>query len=179
MSVWFKDRTMKVRRRHHGLAGLKLLAVTVMTLAAFSLAVISVTGCEPGSQTSEQIADTQADKQVEPSGEEEAQFGIELEGVEGGFFDDEFLLEGAVDIAAEEKEVACVGEGRDVRGIVLAPHAQMAMKWQFPDWLVATAEASPLEGELPVGDVAVRLYQVDRKGVQVGEDFASTRTSSG
>lgn len=116
--------------------------------------------------------------------ETEGLFGIELEGVEGGFFDDESLLEGAVDIAAEEAEVVCVGEGREVRGIVLAPYARLAVKssksqWKFPDWLVGVAEASPLDGERPVAGALVRVYRVDARGVQVGEDFVSTRTSGG
>ncbi len=165
---------MKVHRRHHWLVSSTLVASTVVALAVFSATAFSLAGCDSGQQPGEPLAGQSATL----SADAENQLGIELEGVEGGFFDDESLLEGAVDIAAEEKEVVCVGEGRDVRGVVLAPHAQMAINWQFPNWLVGTAEASPLKGELPVGDVQVRLYRADGKGAPFGEDLASTRTTS-
>lgn len=170
---------MKVHGRHHWLAGVNLLAITVMTLAVVSVAVISMTGCDSGNPSGDSSTEQSVDQQLAAAADDKNQYGIELEGVEGGFFDDESLLEGAVDIAAEEKEIICVGQGREVRGIVLAPHAQMASNWHFPNWLVGTAEASPLDGELPVGDVQVRLYRVDGQGAQVGEDFARTRTTSG
>lgn len=134
-------------------------------------------GCDAG-----KTSNSSETPEVAAAGEEQAggTLKIELEGVEGGFFDDESLLEGAIDIAAEEAEVVCVGQGsREVRGMVLAPHARLAARtWQFPDWLVGRAEASALEGELPVGGVAVRLYRVDGRGKQVGEALARTQTSS-
>lgn len=145
-------------------------------MGVFLLGMFAWCGCD-ASKTS----GSSETPEVAAAGEEQAgaTLKIELEGVEGGFFDDESLLEGAIDIAAEEAEVVCVGQGgREVRGMVLAPHARLARRWQFPDWLVGRAEASPLEGELPVGGVAVRLYRVDGRGGQVGDAFARTQTSS-
>ncbi len=87
---------------------------------------------------------------------------LELQGLEGGFFDDALLLEGAIDIAKEEAEVVCAGKGSvEIRGVVFAPQGQLALapKWPFPAWLVGSAAASALEGELGVGEVAVRLYE--------------------
>ena len=87
---------------------------------------------------------------------------------EGGFFDEELLLEGAMDLA-EDADLPCPGatdeERADpyhpkvLRGLVLAPGGQLALRRPsfFPDWLVPQAAAAPLEGERPVAGVPVEL----------------------
>lgn len=102
----------------------------------------------------------------------------------GGFFDEDLLLEGALDLRDHLPE--CVGASSDelerpdhpaiIRGQVLAPAARLARPSFFPQWLVPSAHAAPLEGELPVANVRVALYRQE-KGEPVGPTLIETRTN--
>lgn len=128
----------------------------------------------------------------EHSGDQGAAESLESgeEGLEeaGDFFDAERLMQGAEDIGGEDERVSCVGareeeaenlfHPRMIRGVVLAPSGQWAMNSKtWWDWVVPTAHAAPLEGELPVADVVIRLMRVDAIGEPVGEAILSTEAT--
>ncbi|MFU8803411.1 MAG: hypothetical protein ACNA8W_06355 [Bradymonadaceae bacterium] len=125
------------------------------------------------------------DRQAPPetsSGEASLTMPSEDEG--GAFFDEGLLLEGAVDIRDHAPE--CVGATPDelerpdhpamIRGQVLAPAARLARRSIVPDWLVPSAYAAALEGELPVVDARVALYARE-KGEPTGNTIVETRTN--
>ena len=102
-----------------------------------------------------------------------------------GFFDEDLLFDGAIDLASETLE--CVGESdRMLRGFVLAPDGRLAMQRHGParhlrhlgDVLVPKAHAAPLEGELPVPGVVVTLTRTDDIGEPTGEALVQTETNA-
>ena len=104
------------------------------------------------------------------------------------FFDQDRLLEGAIDLSDEAAQVDCVGateeekalpfHPRRLMGQVLAPDGRMA-KFDERWWqrLIPTAHAAPLEGELPVAEIAVRLTNVDERGEPVDDGLRETTTN--
>lgn len=91
---------------------------------------------------------------------------------ESEFFDPEALDENSVVVGDDFDAVECAGEGDiELRGQVLAPAGRLAF---FPDWLVPSAHAAPLEGELVVSDVEIELY--DHRNPD--EIWASTRSDA-
>ncbi|RAL20496.1 hypothetical protein DL240_16995 [Lujinxingia litoralis] len=111
----------------------------------------------------------------------------EGEGEGGGFaFDESLLLEGAESLSEQVPPASCVGateeearvEGHPsiLRGVVLAPQGQLARRSNLLEYLIPTAHAAPLEGELPVDGAEVALYRVDGRGEPAGEALVRTTT---
>ncbi len=90
---------------------------------------------------------------------------------ESEFFDPSALEEGTVLVGDDfEEAVECAGKGTiALRGQVLAPAGRLAF---FPEWLVRSAHAAPLEGELVVADATVELFARSNPD----EIWASTKT---
>lgn len=94
----------------------------------------------------------------------------------------------AVDEAGAPTAGACAGASADeaarpyhlriVRGRVLAPSGELAMRSPFGDWLVPSAHAAPLEGEQPVPEASVELYRVGSAGEQEGEVLRQATTDA-
>ncbi|QDG51838.1 hypothetical protein FIV42_14125 [Persicimonas caeni] len=70
---------------------------------------------------------------------------------------------------ATAEEAAQQYHPRILRGRVLAPGGQLAMRSPFGDWLVGSAHAAPLEGEQTVPEATVALYRVGPDGQKRGE----------
>lgn len=87
-----------------------------------------------------------------------ALIACEEEEPQGDFFDPQALDENTVVVGDDfESAVECEGAGMiELKGQVLAPAGRLAL---FPDWLVPSAHAAPLEGELVVTGATVELYQ--------------------
>ncbi|TDP75818.1 hypothetical protein [Bradymonas sediminis] len=79
---------------------------------------------------------------------------------------------------------------RVLRGVVHAPFGKLAAyqpahapalpaRSPFPDWLVGTAEAAPLDTERTVPEATVHLYKIDARGARTGENIAETTSDYG
>lgn len=80
---------------------------------------------------------------------------------ESSFFNPESLEEGTVEVGDDFSSVPCAGQGSiALRGQVLAPAGRLARSTPrgLSDWLVPSAHAAPLEGEMVVANVEVTLF---------------------
>lgn len=109
----------------------------------------------------------------------------EAEEGQGGFaFDEALLLEGAESLSEQAPPAECVGateeearaesHPRILRGLVLAPQGKFARHSDLLELLIPSAHAAPLEGELPVADARVALYEGDARGEPVGQPLIET-----
>ncbi|TXD36649.1 hypothetical protein FRC98_12530 [Lujinxingia vulgaris] len=133
-------------------------------------------------------ADAPVEESSQASGDEASGDDLlmpEDEEGQGGFaFDEDLLLEGAESLSDQAPPAECVGataeeasaesHPRILRGLVLAPQGKLAHRTDLLELLIPSAHAAPLEGELPVADARVALYEGDARGEPAGEPLIET-----
>ncbi|TXC69473.1 hypothetical protein FRC91_17940 [Bradymonadales bacterium TMQ1] len=146
------------------------------------MALLLLVACDPP-------ADAPLDESLQAPGDEVPGDDLLMpeaeEGQGGGFaFDEELLLEGAESLSAQAPPAECVGateeearaesHPRMLRGLVLAPQGKFARGPHLLELLIPSAHAAALEGELPVANARVALYEGDARGEPVGEPLIET-----